>query len=143
MSTVAPTEPFLVQMPMFNAALLRTIFINEIEKWHLAAQPEWPRTFCEAINAMNDPDRYVDLMPREWKSDRPKQREPIFGPNAKPWFISFTIALVCALYIHPWLRGEIKPYTDPAVEAAFDTICTSIDWCTPEASVRLGRSTDR
>jgi hypothetical protein len=24
----------------------------------------------------------IDLMPREWKSDRPKPREPIFGSGA-------------------------------------------------------------
>lgn len=92
---------------------------------------------------MNEPDRYIDLMPQEWKSERQKPREPFFGPNAKPWFTSFFIGLICVLFVHPWLRSEIKPYTDPAVEAGFNLICSSIDLCTPEAAVRLNRSTGR
>ncbi len=92
---------------------------------------------------MNEPTKFIELLPQEWKSDRPNVREPVFGPNAKRWFTHFAIGLFCVIFVLPWLRGVIKPYTDPAVESGFNVICSSIDLCTPEAAVRLNRSANQ
>jgi hypothetical protein len=49
---------------------------------------------------MNDPDKIVDLMPNEWRSEREKPREPIFGsglPGAIAYLVGFVIVF-SALY---------------------------------------------
>jgi len=52
---------------------------------------------------MNDPDRYVDLMPREWKSEREKPREPFFGPGL-PGAIAYLIGFAIVFSALYWIK---------------------------------------
>jgi hypothetical protein len=36
----------------------------------------------------------IDLLPREWKSDRAKPREPIFGPGVGPFLAEMVVLAV-------------------------------------------------
>ena len=47
---------------------------------------------------MNEPEKMVELNPREWRSEREKPREPIFGPGlpgalayAFGWIVTFSV----------------------------------------------------
>jgi hypothetical protein len=43
---------------------------------------------------MNEPDKMIELNPREWRSEREKPREPIFGPGlpgALAYFITWVV----------------------------------------------------
>lgn len=49
---------------------------------------------------MEDPDRKVDLYPYEWKSEREKPREPLFGPGlpgAIAYLVGFAV-MFAAIY---------------------------------------------
>ena len=48
----------------------------------------------ESIIPMNEPEKVVELLPNEWKSEREKPREPIFGsglPGALAYLVGFVI----------------------------------------------------
>ena len=45
----------------------------------------------------------LDLAPYEWRSDRPKPREPFFGPGA-PGALAYVIAFAITLTLMDWLR---------------------------------------
>jgi hypothetical protein len=44
---------------------------------------------------MSDSEKYIDLPPHQWRSqdDRPKQREPIFGPGL-PGAIAYMVGFI-------------------------------------------------
>jgi hypothetical protein len=52
-----------------------------------------------------DDDKVVDLAPSEWKSEREKPREPLFGPGLG-WFIEVVIlGTIATLIVHYWIRN--------------------------------------
>jgi len=42
---------------------------------------------------MNEPEKMIDLNPREWRSEREKPREPIFGPGL-PGALAYVVAWI-------------------------------------------------
>ncbi|MBN9601809.1 MAG: hypothetical protein J0G33_02640 [Afipia felis] len=54
---------------------------------------------------MYEPNKFVDLAPRDWKSDREKPREPIFGSGAVEG-ISYLIGMAIVLAIIHWGIGN-------------------------------------
>lgn len=54
---------------------------------------------------MNDPDRKdVDLAPYEWKSEREKPREPIFGKGAPEWAV-YVVSLAASIIAVRYFLG--------------------------------------
>jgi hypothetical protein len=47
-------------------------------------------------------DKIVDLAPHEWRSERPKSREPIFGPGL-PGALAYIVGFAITLTITHWL----------------------------------------
>jgi hypothetical protein len=45
----------------------------------------------------------LDLPPHQWKSDRPKPHEPIFGPGA-PNVLAYLLSLFATIALLYWLR---------------------------------------
>jgi hypothetical protein len=53
------------------------------------------------MSDIKEPDQ-IDLMPKDWESDREKPAEPIFGPGlpgALAWFISFVIVFTITYHL--------------------------------------------
>lgn len=71
---------------------------------------------------------------------RPKEKQPFFGANAKPFFIQMALVLFCVLVIVPFARPYFEPSIRAGVESLFNGACSSIGWCTPEAAARLNAS---
>jgi hypothetical protein len=46
----------------------------------------------------------IDLPPHQWKSDRPKKREPIFGSGA-PEGLAFIVSWIITFALIYWLRN--------------------------------------
>lgn len=69
-----------------------------------------------------------------------QNREPIFGPNAKPWLIQFAILILCIVFVVPWLKNWFDAPARYVVYAATDSVCSTTGWCTPEAAARRQRS---
>lgn len=53
---------------------------------------------------MNEPDKVVELLPNEWKSEREKPREPIFGPGL-PDAIAYVIGFVIVFSVLYWIKN--------------------------------------
>jgi CHASE1-domain containing sensor protein len=49
---------------------------------------------------MNDPDKFVDLEPHQWRSadNRPKPKEPMFGPGA-PWAAGLVVGAITMAFM--------------------------------------------
>lgn len=47
----------------------------------------------------------IDLSPREWKSDREKPREPMFGPGA-PGAIAYLVTFVIVFTLSTMVRNS-------------------------------------
>ena len=73
----------------------------------------------------------------------PGTRQPIFGPNAVPWFVQFAFAIFLLFVAIPIFKPVIKPITDSFAERTLDVICTTTGLCTSEASLRTRASVNR
>lgn len=67
--------------------------------------------------------------------DPKRNREPILGPNAKPFAIQFAAAMFMLFAVIPFLTPTLRPYSDGAVNWVLDQFC-SIGLCSPEAKGR-------
>lgn len=58
------------------------------------------RILALGARAMDDP-KVIDLQPQEWRSERDKPHEPLFGPGAPAaiaWLIGFGIVVTVTYY---------------------------------------------
>lgn len=51
-------------------------------------------------------DKVEDLLPHEWKSDRPKPKEPLFGPGV-PSFLAFMFWLFVVALVSHYVTGPM------------------------------------
>jgi hypothetical protein len=65
----------------------------------------------------------VELAPHEWKSEREKPREPLFGPGL-PFFVAFIVGLAIVSVAHQY--GPLAQFTGGLIGASLTGLVMAI-----------------